>query len=237
MDWFDSDYYHILYKNRDYNEARNFINNIIKHTSLKKGSKILDLACGIGRHSIYLEKIGYKVTGIDRSANNIKIAKTKQNKNLRFLKMEMTCDSKLKYDAIFNLFTSFGYLNHKYNLDTIKNIGMQLNQDGLVIIDFMNVEFVKKNLIRDEVKKVENITFKIKRNFDQKYIYKDIRFKDKKNEHFKERVMNLGLEDFKFYLQKNDFKIVELFGNYELESFDIEKSQRLIMLIKKSQSK
>ena len=101
----------------------------------------------------------------------------------------------------------------------------------------MNVEFVKKNLIRDEVKKVENITFKIKRNFDQKYIYKDIRFKDKKNEHFKERVMNLGLEDFKFYLQKNDFKIVELFGNYELESFDIEKSQRLIMLIKKSQSK
>ena len=77
----------------------------------------------------------------------------------------------------------------------------------------------------------------LKISFDQKYIYKDIRFKDKKNEYFKERVMNLGLEDFKFYLQKNDFEIVEVFGNYELENFDIEKSQRLIMLIKKSQSK
>ena len=52
MDWFDSDYYHVLYKNRDYSEARNFIDNIVEYIDLKKGSQILDLACGIGRHSI-----------------------------------------------------------------------------------------------------------------------------------------------------------------------------------------
>ena len=49
MDWFDSDYYHILYKHRDYNEARNFIDNIIKYLDIKKGSKILFLnSIGIG---------------------------------------------------------------------------------------------------------------------------------------------------------------------------------------------
>ena len=43
MDWFDSDYYHVLYKNRDYSEARNFIDNIVEYIDLKKGSQILDL--------------------------------------------------------------------------------------------------------------------------------------------------------------------------------------------------
>ena len=56
MNWFDSSYYHILYKNRDQNEAELFINNLITKLNLKKNSKILDLACGSGRHSIYLNK-------------------------------------------------------------------------------------------------------------------------------------------------------------------------------------
>ena len=73
MDWFDSDYYHVLYKHRDYNEARNFINNIVEYLDLKKGSKILDLACGIGRHSIYLDKIGFKVVG---TAGSISLGST-----------------------------------------------------------------------------------------------------------------------------------------------------------------
>ena len=39
MDWFDSDYYHVLYKNRDYSEARNFIDNIVQYIDLKKAHK------------------------------------------------------------------------------------------------------------------------------------------------------------------------------------------------------
>ena len=112
MDWFDSDYYHILYKHRDYSEARNFIDNIVEYIDLKKGSKILDLACGIGRHSIYLDEIGFKVVGTDKSLNNIKKAKASQNQSLSFLQMEMIDNTNHKYDGIFNLFTSFGYVNH-----------------------------------------------------------------------------------------------------------------------------
>ena len=131
MDWFDSDYYHVLYKNRDYSEARNFIDNIVEYIDLKKGSQILDLACGIGRHSIYLDKIGFKVVGTDKSPNNIKKAKASHNQSLSFLQMEMIDDTNHKYDCIFNLFTSFGYVNHDYNLKTIKNIERQLKDDGI----------------------------------------------------------------------------------------------------------
>ena len=235
MDWFDSDYYHVLYKHRDYNEARNFIDNIVEYLDLKKGSQILDLACGIGRHSIYLDKIGFKVVGTDKSPNNIKKAKASHNQSLSFLQMEMIDDTNHKYDGIFNLFTSFGYVNHDYNLKTIKNIERQLKDDGTVIIDFMNTLFVKNNLVIEETKVIDDLSFKIKRRSDGKHIYKEIKFNDKKDYFFQEKVMDLSLKDFENYLKKYNLKIIKTFGDYNLNEFDIKNSERLIMVIKKSQ--
>ena len=235
MDWFDSDYYHILYKHRDYSEARNFINNIVEYLDLKKGSKILDLACGIGRHSIYLDEIGFKVVGTDKSLNNIKKAKASQNQSLSFLQMEMIDNTNHKYDVIFNLFTSFGYVNHDYNLKTIKNIERQLKDDGTVIVDFMNTLFVKNNLVIEETKVIDDLSFKIKRKSDGKHIYKEIKFNDQKDYFFQEKVMDLSLNDFENYLKRHNLKIIKTFGDYNLNEFDIENSERLIMVIKKSQ--
>ena len=235
MDWFDSDYYHVLYKHRDYNEARNFIDNIVEYLDLKKGSKILDLACGIGRHSIYLDKIGFKVVGTDKSPNNIKKAKASDNQFLSFLQMEMIDDTNHKYDVIFNLFTSFGYVNHDYNLKTIKNIERQLKDDGIVVIDFMNTLFVKNNLVIEETKVIDDLSFKIKRRSDGKHIYKEIKFNDKKDYFFQEKVMDLSLNDFENYLKRYNLKVIKTFGDYNLNEFDIKNSERLIMVIKKSQ--
>ncbi len=235
MDWFDSDYYHILYKHRDYDEARNFIDNIVKYLDLKKGSKILDLACGIGRHSIYLDKIGFKVVGADNSPNNIKKAKVNQNQSLSFIQMEMIDNTNYKYDCIFNLFTSFGYVNHDYNLKTIKNIERQLKDNGTVVVDFMNTLFVKNNLVIEETKVIDNLSFKIKRRSDGKHIYKEIKFYDKKDYFFQEKVMDLSLNDFQNYLERYNLKIIKKFGDYNLNEFDIKNSKRLIMVIKKSQ--
>jgi len=235
MDWFDSDYYHTLYKHRDYSEARNFIDNIVEYLDLKKGSKILDLACGIGRHSIYLDKIGFKVVGTDKSPNNIKKAKASKNQSVNFLQMEMIDDTNHKYDVIFNLFTSFGYVNHDYNLKTIKNIERQLKDNGTVIVDFMNTLFVKKNLVIEETKVIDDLSFKIKRKSDGKHIYKEIKFQDKKDYFFQEKVMDLSRKDFENYLIRYNLKIIKTFGDYNLNEFDIENSERLIMVIKKSQ--
>ena len=235
MDWFDSDYYHILYKHRDYSEARNFIDKIVEYLDLKKGSKILDLACGIGRHSIYLEKIGFDVIGTDKSTNNIKKAKKNENDKLKFIQMEMINDTNRKYDGIFNLFTSFGYVNHDYNLETIKNIERQLKDDGKVIIDFMNTLFVKNNLVIEETKVIDDLIFKIKRKSDGKHIYKEIKFNDQKDYFYQEKVMDLTLNDFENYLKRHNLKIIKIFGDYNLNEFDIENSERLVMVIKKSQ--
>ena len=69
--WFDSPYYHILYHDRDFQEAQQFIDNLINVLGLSKTDNILDVACGKGRHSIYLNQKGFDVTGFDLSEQNI----------------------------------------------------------------------------------------------------------------------------------------------------------------------
>tara|TARA_B100001758_G_C18033117_1_gene414118 strand:- start:177 stop:509 length:333 start_codon:yes stop_codon:yes gene_type:complete len=83
-EWFDSPYYHILYKNRDQKEADKFIHNLVKHLEIKPKSKILDLACGKGRHSLILNQLGMNVSGVDLSKNSIKEAKKNENETLDF---------------------------------------------------------------------------------------------------------------------------------------------------------
>lgn len=236
MNWFNSDYYHILYKNRDKKEAEFFINNLIKKLKIKKNSKILDLACGVGRHSFYLNKKGMNVIGIDNSENNIKKAKKFENKFLKFKKKEMTEDYGQEFDFIFNLFTSFGYINEKHNLNTLKSINNSLINHGILVIDYLNVFKLKEELVEKETKKIGNIIFNIKRSFKDSFIVKKIKIKDN-NEifYFEERVMELTKNDFQYYLKKFDFEILDVYGNYNLEKYH-KNSERLIMIIKKSQS-
>ena len=67
--WFDTKYYHLLYDNRDEKEAEFFMKNLILFLELKKGSRILDLHCGKGRHSVFLNSKGCNVVGADLSRN------------------------------------------------------------------------------------------------------------------------------------------------------------------------
>ena len=235
LNWFDTPYYKLLYRNRNEDEARLFIDNILKKINIEPNSKILDLACGTGRHSIYLSKKGFDVVGIDKSKKNIITAKENENKKLIFFQQEMTKDINMRFNAIFNFFTSFGYVDHKYNYDTIENISKNLKKGGLFIIDFLNQKIVRKNIVEYEEKNIENINFNIHRYIENNYIIKEISFKHNKTKYnFKERVMLLDLKDFENYFNKNDLKIIDIYGNYKLSSFDINKSPRLILISKKN---
>jgi 2-polyprenyl-3-methyl-5-hydroxy-6-metoxy-1,4-benzoquinol methylase len=83
-EWFDTTYYHVLYQDRDFNEAERFITSLSKFMNLPLHSSILDLACGKGRHSLQLNQLGYKVKGVDLSSNSISEARKKRNTSLTF---------------------------------------------------------------------------------------------------------------------------------------------------------
>lgn len=234
--WFDSEYYHKLYKNRDDKEAEQFITNLIKTLQLNEGSKILDLACGKGRHAIFLNEKGFNTTGVDLSPNSISSANKFQNDTLRFEVRDMResfCEN--EFDAIFNLFTSFGYFESKSeNLKVLKSIETMLKPEGVFVIDFMNANTVIKNLITSEVKTNDNINFKLTRSFQNGNIEKQIDFTDNNNNfHFEEKVQALFLEDFEMLINQTNLKIDSIFGDYNLKAFEKEVSDRLIIVGRK----
>ena len=232
--WFDSSYYHILYDNRDYNEAKEFVKTILKHIKLKKNSKILDAACGKGRHSIEIEKFGYKVTGIDLSKNSIREAKKNENKNLNFLIHDISVPMNEKYDAVFNLFTSFGYHDKKKDLDVLNTIEINLKNNGIGIIDFFNINRVKNELVKKEIIVKKDIKFNITRKVNKNYVSKNITFEDNQTSYkYNESVNALSLKEFEEYFSKTNLEILEVFGDYKLKKFKTNVSPRLIILFQK----
>ena len=232
--WFDSPYYHILYKDRDYAEAQVFMDNITQYLNLPDDAKILDLACGKGRHSIYLNELGYDVTGADLSENNIAEASKHSNEKLHFEVHDMRIPFEPKFDAVFNLFTSFGYFeNDADNLMTLKAIQESLSEYGFAVIDFMNVQHVIENLVPEEVKTVDGIDFHIKRNFTDNHIIKEINFEDKGEKfYFTEKVQALTLQDFEEMMEEAGIFLLDTFGDYKLKKFFKTESERLIMVFK-----
>ena len=233
--WFDTKYYHILYKNRDESEAKVFIGNLINNLGLSEGTKVLDLACGKGRHSITMNEHGLDVLGVDLSPNSIEIANRSMKDGLRFEVHDMREQLDEQFDVVFNLFTSFGYFSDlEDNSRVIQSVNGMLKDNGLFVIDFMNSVKVINSLVAHENKIVEGIEFELTRNYDGVRITKDIRFSDEgRNYHHTESVQALRLDDFEELLTKNGFKIEKTFGNFYLEPFDSKTSDRLIIIAQK----
>ena len=230
--WFDTPFYHILYKDRDYTEASNFMKNLVSFLKLPKDSEILDLACGKGRHSKFLNELGFRVLGVDLSPKSIAYAKQFENETLTFEEHDMALPYPKKFDAVFNLFTSFGYFENEIdNLNTIKAIKEELKPGGYAVIDFLNAEYVKRNLVPTETKIVDGITFYLQRSIKNGFIYKNIKFNfENQDFDFTEKVKAITLSDFNDCFADANVDLVHTFGDFKLNEFDEKTSKRLILI-------
>lgn len=234
--WFDSPYYHILYKHRDHQEARNFIDNLISYFQFNPEDQILDLACGKGRHAIYLNKKGYDVVGLDLSEKNVAYAKKFKNDRLQFYVHDMRFPwPEAQFNYTLNLFTSFGYFETPgENQQAVYAIADGIKKGGKLLIDFLNPYTVINNLVPDETKVVNGIEFQIKKYVEREYIVKDIRFEDiGKSFHFQEKVKAIRRVRFLEYFEKAKLNVVDLFGDYDLNPYFAESSERMIFVLQK----
>jgi len=235
-DWFNSPYYHLLYNNRNENEAVFFINNLCAHLILKPEANVWDLACGKGRHSISLNKRGFNVVGTDLSQNSIKEASGNSNPSMDFFVHDMREPFRINYfDAVFNLFTSIGYFeNFNDNFSVFKNVAKALKPNGVFVVDFLNSENISNSIKTSYQEKREDIIFKIEKKIENNSIIKHIEFSDgDKDFYFEESVSLLKKEDFENFAISAGLKIVNMFGNYKLDPFEPNTSERLIILFKK----
>lgn len=234
--WFDSPYYHILYNERNQDEAKKFLDHLISFCRPLKNCRMLDQACGKGRHARYLNSMGFEVTGIDLSPQSIRYCKKYENENLEFYIQDMRRVFRINYfDFVLNLFTSFGYFDtdHQQQL-VIDSAAQSLKKNGLFVVDFMNVVKVIRELDESTVIFKEDIQFNISKKIKDGFIIKQISFNDKDHVYaFTEKVELIYLKDFERYFKQAGLKLVHLSGNYKLEAFDEMESDRLILIAEK----
>jgi len=237
-DWFNSPYYHQLYFNRDDNEAAAFISKLIGHLKPAAGSRMLDVACGKGRHSILLAEKGFDVTGIDLSDDSINEALLSQSDTLHFYKHDMRLPFWINYfDYAFNFFTSFGYFKTRREHDNaIRTIAQSIKKDGTFVMDFLNVHYAEDHLVHQSEKEIDGINFIITKWYDETHFYKKIVVEDEAlNEPliYTEKVAKFSLGDFTEMFAYQGLQIQEVFGDYDFGNYDVKRSQRMVMIAKK----
>jgi len=147
-DWYDKDSaFEELFHENSLNEkiTNRTIEKILKKY---KVNSVLDLTCGTGSQVFYLIKRGYNVTGSDISRGMLKIAKSKAKKkklNIKLLFGDMRTIQVGKFDAAITIFNSVGHLTKSGFEKTMRNIGKNLNNNGIYIFDIINLNYVLHN--------------------------------------------------------------------------------------------
>lgn len=235
-DWFNSPYYHLLYKNRNDDEAKLFMDNLLNFIKPIPNWHLVDLCCGKGRHSMYLNEQGFDVTGLDLSENSIKEASRSSSDSLSFYVHDMRKEKPgLKAQMVLNLFTSFGYFDTiEEHEEVFQSVYKMLNYKGVFILDYLNSDFVTKDFPLNEQKEEGGVTFNINKQVSEGFIEKNIQFEDLgKSYSFQERVRAFTQKDFIKMFESNGFKLIRSFGDYELTPFKKDESPRLIMVAQK----
>lgn len=238
-DWFNSPYYHLLYQHRDEEEASRFIETLIRYLQPEKGSLMLDVACGKGRHSIALAEMGFDVTGIDLSGASISEARLQETAHLHFYQHDMRQLFWINFfQYAFNFFTSFGYFRTRREHDnTIRTIAQSLRKGGLFVIDYLNVHHAEQQEERSFTTTINEVTFHITKWQDEEHFFKQIQITDKDHQAprhlYTERVAKFSLGDFNDMLAYQGMQIEEVFGDYQLGHYDLKTSPRLIILARK----
>ncbi len=234
--WFDSPYYHILYQSHDDKDARQFIDKLVAPLGLPEGSRVLDLACGKGRHARYLAEKGFDVTGLDISPASIAFARHFEHEKLAFYQHDMRQPFRINYfDAIVNIFTSFGYFDQDADhLRTLRNVQRGLRPGGYFLLDYFNSTWVRNNLTRFEQKTVDGIEFTLSKSIRKGRVYKKVSFQTGGKQFvFRERVRLFTLEEFRQLFEASGLEIRQIYGGYDLSDFEARYSRRLVLMANK----
>lgn len=136
--FFDADYVALLRDMHPPRQTRREVDFLVRSLRLPAGARVLDVPCGYGRHAAELARRGFRVSGVDLSRAMLAEARRRwtEGNNLRFILKDMRrLDFRGEFDAVVNLYTSFGYFSPRENLAALRRLARALRPGGLILID------------------------------------------------------------------------------------------------------
>ncbi|MWC28689.1 class I SAM-dependent methyltransferase [Paenibacillus sp. MMS18-CY102] len=239
-EWFERSFgtdYMVVYKHRNWEQANREIRQLCHWMGLPAGTELLDVGCGMGRHALALEELGYKVSGMDLSEPLLAEARRHdEEQRVRWFQGDMRklpfADG--SFDATVNLFTSFGYFEEEdENMQVLRELRRVIRPGGRFVIDFLNATHVARTLVplSERMDEETGWTIREERRIEAGAVCKTITIQagTPEERHYEERVMLFGREWFEQALAQAGLRLERVAGQYDGSPYDAEQSMRLIM--------
>lgn len=232
--WFNEDYLK-LYSHRSMEEAVKEVEFIRNVAGCDGSEKVLDLACGTGRHSLAFGLEGHSVTAVDLS--DVLIAKgRKRLKEFEGLDIEFIIADLFSlpdigtFDLVVNLFTSFGYFDDdEMNQKLFLVVKERLKSDGIFFLDYLHPYAVTNGLVANETQQIEGEEVAIERYIAEDRVYKRIHFPGRT---YEEKVKLYSRGEIEVMLDHAGFETVKVWNDY-LGTPWKEKGDRQLFMCKK----
>ncbi|MCK6076125.1 class I SAM-dependent methyltransferase [Paenibacillus silvae] len=239
-EWYEKSFgedYLLVYKHRDVHGAYEEVHKMINWLKLHPGAEVLDLCCGMGRHSLALADAGLQVTGVDLSDVLLQEARELDTEHrVRWVHADMrSVPLEGGFDAVVNLFTSFGYFPEDVEqLKVLYAIHHMLRPGGRFIIDFINTAYVKEHLVPHSVREDEGQRIEEFRRIQDGFVQKEIRITDiaagAEPRIYKESVKLYSCEELSDLIHEAGLKVDQVHGGYDEEQYEEQTSPRMIFV-------
>jgi len=160
-------WYDLLYQDKDYASEASFVDEQLRRHGARPGA-LLDLGCGTGVHAMMLARKGWRVAGIDLSADMIRRAEIRlaaDPQQVTFRRGDV-CDSgpERDFDAVVSLFHVASYqLNTSRLAAMLANAGIALKPGGILLFDYWYGDAVRAQGVETRVKTVERSPLRVTR--------------------------------------------------------------------------
>jgi SAM-dependent methyltransferase len=214
-EWFGEEYLQ-LYPHRDDADAERMVSLILASVPFEAGWRVLDVACGAGRHARAFRAADARCFGIDLSASLLRVARGVTDAPLVRADMRLLPIRPASMELTVNLFTSFGYFEHDAEHGhALEEMVGTVRPGGWFVIDVLNPAAVKAGLVPRETIRTGTVTADVTRTIskDCRFVCKTIKWSTGRK--FVERVRLFEPEDMIAMLTRTGVRIEHRFGDYD----------------------
>jgi len=218
-DWFEEYFgeeYLLLYPHRDEEDAERLVTLLCRSVGLVPGWRVLDVACGTGRHGTAFRDRGARVIGLDLSQQLLSRAQATARLPVIRSDVRRIPVRTGSMDLTVNLFTSFGYfdLDAEHEL-ALREMVATVRDAGFFALDFLNAATVPGELVPREEGELAGRPVRIHRWLDPagQYVFKSISTEDGRR--FVERVRLFTAQELEQLVSRAGCRVSHRLGDYD----------------------
>lgn len=159
-EWFEDQDFWLTYAPLMFDESRwaevpDVVDSLQALSSIQPGDRVLDLCCGVGRHSVEFARRGFSVTGVDITQAYLEAAA--ETGKIAGAALELVHDDARHFsrpgyfNLCLNLYTSFGYFSRREDdLLLLRNCAKNLAPDGCLILETVGKETAARDFVKRE---------------------------------------------------------------------------------------